>query len=360
MRPWLIAPLALLGTACTSWYRAGPQVRTVDGHLAVEGKATLEGGLEQMAFPLALSGGATTDDGEGIFALETGAEWVGEIDNSSWAYVAGPRFVGELSGPTGTCLGLNAGPFVNLDSEETVLSLELFGGVGTSGEISNGAVGGVTLSVGALHRGVFTIPHGRVLRDGARAITARARAQLGWSKPIRVPALPFEARLRVGREWLHAALDEHASIAAFLELERTLAEHGAPPMLRARALRAACDEARHARICFSLASSYLGVPLGPGPLPPRNRARVSLADVARESLVDGCFGEGLAAELARRRARDARDPVTRAAQRIIAVDEARHARLGWDTLSWCAEQSEGVTRLAVEEGLDEIRRNSTS
>lgn len=338
-------------------------MRTIDGRLAVEGKATVEGGVEQMVFPLALSAGVTPDDGEDVFALETGGEWIAPIgDDSSWAYVAGPRFVGMLSGPSGTSLGLNAGPFVELDSEhgyETVLSLELFAGAGLSGDVTNGFIGGATLSIGSFHQGVFTIPRGRVLRDGARVVTAPALTRRGWAKRVAVPELPPRERAIVGMEWLRAALDEHASVAAFLELERTLAELGAPRTLRARAREAARDEVHHAHICFSLASAHLGTPLGPGPLPRRTRVPATLSVLARESLVDGCFGEGLAAELARRRGIVARDPVTRAAQRTIAVDEARHARLGWDTLAWCAHVSESTTRLAVEEGLDDIRRKAT-
>jgi hypothetical protein len=348
---WIVAPLALLGTACSSWYRAGPQVRVVDGQLAVEGKATIEGGVEQVVFPLALSGGVTPDDGEDIFALETGMDYLGEIEDSDWAYVAGPRFVGMLSGPTGTSVGMNGGPIVPLDSEsssETVLALELFAGFGTSGEVRDGFVGGATVSIGSLHRGVFRIPSGRRLRRDGNVVTARAIACSRWCHPLELKAVPRSDRRRLGERWLRDALDEHASILAFHELALDLALVGAPPSLVRRAKLAADDEARHARICFSIASAYLGRAVGPGPLPRARPRRPSLPRLAREALVDGCFGEGLAAELAWSRRARARDPAIFQANDLIARDEARHAELAWDVLAFAAQPR------AVEEGLDQV------
>jgi hypothetical protein len=358
----LIATLALGSTACSSWYRAGPQVRTIDGRLAVEGKATIEGGVEQMLFPLALSGGVTPEDGEDVFALETGGEWIAPIgDDTSWAYVAGPRFVGMLSGPSGTSLGLNAGPMVELAPESrgqaTVLSLELFAGGGLSGDMKNGFIGGATLSIGWLHRGIFRIPSGRVLRVAGGVVTARAISRSDWCDELTVGELPFAERMRQGREWLDAALDEHASIAAFAKLHAELTRLRAPERLVVETLRAARDEERHARLCFSIASAYLGRSLGPGSLRlPASRADEvpSLPRIAREALVDGCFGEGLAAELARARSERARDPVIRAALTQIARDEARHAEHGWQTLVWCLENGGREVECAVDDALHEV------
>lgn len=357
--PWLTATLALMETACSSWYRAGPQVRTLDGRLAVEGKATIEGGIEQLVFPLALSGGVTPDDGEDVFALETGGEWISPIgEETSWAYVAGPRFVGMLSGPSGTSLGLNAGPMVELEpasgGDATVLSLELFAGGGLSGDVKNGFIGGATLSIGSLHQGIFTIPSGRVLRTEKGIVTADVMSGNGWSIPVELHPLPFAERMRQGREWLQAALDEHASIAAFVKLHAELTWLGAPARLLRATLRAARDEERHARLCFSIASAYLGCAVGPGTLPTLAVARPTFSRLAREALVDGCFGEGLASELAERRARHATDPVIRSALTRIARDEARHAELAWQTLAWSLERRGSEVGRALEHALDEV------
>src|SRR5688572_8968567 len=135
---FIVAPLALGQVACSSWYRAGPEVRAIDGRVAAGAKATVEGGMEQVLFPLALSGGVTTDDGEAAVSLETGGEYVESIGDGNWAYVVGPRFGGALAGPTGTQLGLSGGPLVTLNQsgkDSTVLSLELFAGSGLSGDI---------------------------------------------------------------------------------------------------------------------------------------------------------------------------------------------------------------------------------
>ncbi|GMV14200.1 MAG: hypothetical protein AMXMBFR56_24240 [Polyangiaceae bacterium] len=358
---WL-APLALFGTACSSWYRAGPEVRSIDGRLAAGGKATVEGGVEQLLFPLALSGGVTTDDGKPAFALETGGELVSPIGESNWAWVAGPRFTGMLSGPSGTAFGLNGGPFVDLSPESggdaTVLSLELFAGSGVSGDIRGGLIGGATLSLGSLHLGRFTVPAGRVLRVDGHAVTAKPVEIDDWAEPyaLRLAGKSDRERRARGHEWLRAALDEHASIAAFAQLALELGALGAPASLLAAAGRAAWDEVRHARSCFSLASAYLGRRLGPGPLPrPTKVLAPSLEKLARESLTDGCFGEGLAARLAKLQSAVVDDPVEAAVLRGIARDEARHAELGWRTLEWCLHAGSAGVRPAVTGALSSYR-----
>jgi hypothetical protein len=61
----------------------------------------------------------------------------------------------------------------------------------------------------------------------------------------------------------------------------------------------------------------------------------------------GGFGEGVAAELAARRSKTARDPVIRSVLANIAVDEARHAELGWHTAAWCLRTGGAPARRAI-------------
>jgi len=81
--------------------------------------------------------------------------------------------------------------------------------------------------------------------------------------------------------------------------------------------------------------------VGPGPLPELQRASavtaISLAELAVESLIDGCLLEGVAAEVAARALIRARDRQARAALAVIARDEASHAALAWDVVHWCCE-----------------------
>jgi hypothetical protein len=66
-----------------------------------------------------------------------------------------------------------------------------------------------------------------------------------------------------------------------------------------------------------------------------------------ESWIDGCLGEGAAAERAVREARRARDARTRGIHTRIATDESRHAELAWDILRWAVDQGGSVVRDAV-------------
>ena len=86
-----------------------------------------------------------------------------------------------------------------------------------------------------------------------------------------------------------------------------------------------------------------GSPVGPGPLPELQKAPavtgMSLAELAVESLIDGCLLEGVAAEVAARALIRARDRQARAALAVIARDEASHATLAWDVVHWCCERA---------------------
>jgi hypothetical protein len=60
-----------------------------------------------------------------------------------------------------------------------------------------------------------------------------------------------------------------------------------------------------------------------------------LAELAEESLVDGCLIEGVAAAAAAASLVGARDPAVREALGIIARDEASHVALAWEIVGWC-------------------------
>src|SRR4051812_39178148 len=80
-------------------------------------------------------------------------------------------------------------------------------------------------------------------------------------------ALPESLRRALVEHWTRAAQMEHASVAAFSRFSLQLLAVGAPPSLLQDAHRAALDEITHAELCFSLATSYAGHGIGPGPLP---------------------------------------------------------------------------------------------
>ena len=155
-------------------------------------------------------------------------------------------------------------------------------------------------------------------------------------------ALSREGRRALAVAWTETARAEHASVPAFSRLSLTLVALGAPARLVERAHVAALEEIEHARLSFALAAAYAGEQVAPGPLAelhgaPAVTAR-SLAELAEESLIDGCLIEGVAAAAAAASLAGARDPAVRAALTIIARDEASHVALAWEIVGWCWRQ----------------------
>ncbi len=185
--------------------------------------------------------------------------------------------------------------------------------------------------------------HGRPLRVRGRPRTAPTRRDDAWvDAPDALPdvsRLSADERARAAARWTRDAREEHASVAAFSRLSLDLLALGAGASLVERAHRAALDEVRHARLGFALASAYAGSPVGPDAWPDAlvgtgaESARETLRRVAVESLVDGAYGEGLAALRAEGERAD--DPAVAAVLDVIAGDEAAHAALGWDVLAFC-------------------------
>ena len=136
---------------------------------------------------------------------------------------------------------------------------------------------------------------------------------------------------------------------AFSRLSLSLVALGAPACLVEAAHRAALEEIEHARLAFSLASAYAGEPVGPGPLPELQRApavtATSLAELAAESLIDGCLLEGVAAEVARRALFRARDRQVRGPPwRSSPATRRRTPTLAWDVVHWCCERGGDAVR----------------
>jgi hypothetical protein len=177
---------------------------------------------------------------------------------------------------------------------------------------------------------------GRPLRVRGRRCITPVAASNEWIEPLELAPVHDDVRPVLVEIWTEEAQAEHAAVAAFSKLSLELLAVAAPPELVARANRAALQEVHHARLCFGVASAYTGRRLGPGALPQALAGdTVDLFRIARESLLDGCMREGLAAEIARIGARTARDPVLARVLRIQANEEAQHAALGWAIVEWC-------------------------
>jgi hypothetical protein len=177
---------------------------------------------------------------------------------------------------------------------------------------------------------------GRALHDEIGHAALPQVTRLGEVHPTR--DLDPEVASALASEWEARAKAEWASVPAFMQLADQLRIAGAPRSLIHRALCAADDELRHAIATARTAVCYGGVPLGLGRVTSMTRTPAhgtnALVRLAVESFVDGCQAEGTAARIAEEEAARAHVEPLRAMNARIAHDEARHAELAWDVLTW--------------------------
>jgi hypothetical protein len=190
------------------------------------------------------------------------------------------------------------------------------------------------------------------LIEGARlgvssggACAGRRPAGFRAARSARRPADPVGAYLS------DLARLEAASIRAFEDLARELAEHRAPRQLVDAAMQARGDEIEHARDAYRHARRY-GAAAGAaraGKARARGTRR-SLAALAGENEVEGCVREAFGALAATWQAEHAHDPELAAMFRTIAEDETRHLALALELRDFYR------TRLAPEEVRSVARR----
>jgi hypothetical protein len=167
-----------------------------------------------------------------------------------------------------------------------------------------------------------------------------------WTEASTVPVvLDAETRRILARAWRDDGMMEHASIASFARFTLQLMALGAPPALVTDAQRAGLDEIDHTRRCLQIAARLDETTAGPGALDVgTSLGGLSIDDVVRAAIVEGCVGETCAALLARRRSEVATDAMVRDALVHIANDEEAHADLAWRFVAW-----------AVSHGGDRVR-----
>ena len=143
----------------------------------------------------------------------------------------------------------------------------------------------------------------------------------------------------IGQVWLEQAEGEHASVASFARHTLQLMSIGAPSELLVASQKASLDEIKHAKMCYGLASSFLGSDFGPGSLDVNESLeRMSVKEIIRSVIQEGCIGETLAAIEARAKTNNAKDTAVKAVLSKISTDETRHAQLAWDTIKWIIDR----------------------
>ena len=218
-------------------------------------------------------------------------------------------------------------------------------------------LGGAALLVGC---------KGRPFELDGRRYEAESVNRSDWLFELQpdLKALNQPLRDRLRDHWLEAARAEHGSIAAFSTLSLQLIAVGAPPSLIERTHRAALDEIKHARLCYSLASTYGDEEFGPDRLPEArlggsgtigSRAE-ELYTLALDSLLNGALNEGMAAREAKMAASRVKEGVLQKVWETIARDEHTHGELGWSIVEWCVEQSESELLPQLLRRLNDLER----
>lgn len=177
--------------------------------------------------------------------------------------------------------------------------------------------------------------------DGQVRLAQVARRD-GWCDPIELDgldALPPSLREEIAAAWAESGTHEHASVASFGRFLMDLMSLGAPLDLVQATTRAIDDEIRHARDCFSVASAYAGMPLGPDTVDVSGSMDHAgdEAIILRDAILEGCIGETLAASVAAWMAPRSTFPRVATMLHGIAEDEGDHAVLAWRFVDWMLE-----------------------
>lgn len=220
-------------------------------------------------------------------------------------------------------------------------------------------IGFIALSIYAM-RGMGA--PGRPFRLRSKCLLAAPQERHDWCSGLQPSTenLPTDIRSVLSQAWLEIAAAEYASVATFSKLSLQLMALGAPPNLLSACHQAALDEIEHARCCYSLASVYGAQALGPSSFTALNGVqleKVSLEQLALESLQDGCLMEGYFAAYLDAASREALDPELKASLLRMSQDEARHAQLAWDILSWCLNSQNSNVASAIRKALANLPKN---
>ena len=186
----------------------------------------------------------------------------------------------------------------------------------------------------------------------------------GWCEPrviAGMDALPADLREEVMLYWAQVGTHEHASVASFARFAMDLLSLGAPRELVSATTRAMEDEIRHAYHCFSIASAYAGMPLGPSEVEVAGCMDHSgdLAMMLRDAIVEGCIGETIAASIAEWSASYIQDADVSEIVTQIAADEGDHALLAWQFVDWALTKHPELYEVA-RETLESVDASSLS
>ena len=152
-----------------------------------------------------------------------------------------------------------------------------------------------------------------------------------------IDALPPDERQAIGRLWAGRIQGELRAIPAFAYLAEALSDLGAGADLIALAARASDDERRHASLCATVASRYLGREVEVAPDPPLDLPALEGAPPVLRKVLHviglSCLNETTSSAFIEAALKGATAPLATAALRELLSDEVDHARIGWALLA---------------------------
>jgi len=194
------------------------------------------------------------------------------------------------------------------------------------------------------------------LVDGAPRL-AETRPGSSWIAECPLPDvtnLTAASRAALADVWRLEAVREHASVASFSRFILQLLSIGAPADLIERSHRALREEMDHAKIAFTLASTYAAAPVEPGPLDVSGGLEeLTPRAIACSLTAEGCIAETVAAALIATAAERATDPAVRQTLAQIAAEELEHAALAWRALAWVLSTADLALIDAVQSTFDD-------
>jgi len=203
--------------------------------------------------------------------------------------------------------------------------------------------------------GIHFSAWGRPLRIRNKIAHAKLVSGNTWARGPKPDCSNLDATTRevLAKLWYYDAQKEHASVPAFARLIWILTSLGAKPRLLERLHYCGLQEIEHARRTLTLANAYADAEKSFDAFPSMMGEKLGFsskhpwAELAAETVLDGCLIEDFNADLADEALSHTEDPAALQMMKIIAKEERFHATVAWEILEYCLEQD----REAVSEKL---------
>ncbi len=201
---------------------------------------------------------------------------------------------------------------------------------------------------------------GRPLRHEGELVLASESRRDDWSDALAMDFGAFDPA-EIASLVVHlrrVALLEHASVAAFARVSLELLTLGAPSDLVEAAHRAALDEVRHAKLCWSVLAALDGQQRGPSPMNIPGAHSNDPEQILIATVIEGCVSETLGSLLFAEAARQCTVPELARVYRVIADEEAEHAALAFRIVQFLAREDPSRTDRALEAAASAPRDDS--